>query len=87
MLSIVHKSNDGRKFEASNVLHKNVHERKKTFKCEIFCTRLYRGDRLKEDIALVHEGKKPFSCKSCGATIFGRKEHLNEHFATVHNSS
>ena len=49
--------------------------------------RFYRGDRLKEDIALVHEGKKPFSCKSCGATIFGRKEHLNEHFATVHNSS
>ena len=38
---------------------------------------------MKKDIALFHEGKKPFECNICKSTL-SRKGHLKSHVESVH---
>ena len=53
-----------------------VHERKKTFECDVCGSRFARKDHLKGHIAAVHEGAKPFKCEFCDVSCSQKPQIL-----------
>ena len=55
-------------------------------RCPTCNTRFIRKEHLKNHVATVHEGKKPFQCNIC-KTHFSRKTSLNFHVASIHEGT
>ena len=53
----------------------------------VYICRKYFSDKhqLKEHLASVHEGKKPYDCSIC-VKKFDSKKRLSEHFSRIHKA-
>ena len=63
--------------------YEEVHEKEKSFKCNVCYVRFTRTSSLKHHMNSVHEGKKPFQCNTCDAK-YARNFRLKEHMESVH---
>ena len=58
-------------------------EKENCYECQICLAMFSQSSSLKEHIASVHEGKKPFKCSICDYSC-SRGSHLTMHIASVH---
>ena len=73
---ITSKTLESKNFTTISSFLSPVHEKKKSFKCNICHAGFSLKAPLKRHINSVHKGRKPFKCNVCDAS-FSQKGHLN----------
>jgi len=65
---------------AQHMRHKHMEGK---FVCEVCGAKAKSAKAVKEHIAMVHEGQRPWPCPHCGKT-FAKKQYIDEHVAVTH---